>query len=167
MKNRSTGRLGGFTLIELLVVVLIIGILSAIALPQYQKAVTKARFAEAFTNLKVMAESIKRCELENGKASDHCRHVENLDLLPSQAGDCLNCVESPTFVYSVDIGGMNGEEYLAFAAYKKAEACLCILRDGTFTAGQGAGCSGDGKTLDFDLNKLLGLPESPGGCSCC
>ena len=57
----------GFTLIELLVVVLIIGILAAVAVPQYQKAVEKSRMVEAISNLEIMKKCAELYVLEKGK----------------------------------------------------------------------------------------------------
>lgn len=56
----------GFTLIELLVVVLIIGILSSVALPQYTKAVEKSRAAEVSVFMNSAKKAISIWLLQNG-----------------------------------------------------------------------------------------------------
>ena len=65
-----------FTLVELLVVILIIGILAAIAVPQYQYAVLKSKYH----TLMNMAKAVKNAQevyfLQNGKYAEHLSELD-------------------------------------------------------------------------------------------
>ncbi len=89
-------RLHGFTLIELLVVVLIIGILAAIAVPQYQKAVVKSRLAAIKPVIAAIKNAEERYYLENGHYTEATTSIaDTLDIdFPCstvQDGSVLKC----------------------------------------------------------------------------
>ena len=97
----------GFTLIELLVVVLIIGILAAIALPTYMKAVEKSRATEAITLLKNLMNAEAVYFLANGEYTDD---LEALDItLPNiSEDDDVQKVFTNNFI--IDVAG-NSQAY--------------------------------------------------------
>lgn len=76
MKNKK-----GFTLIELLVVVLIIGILAAIALPQYKMAVTKAKVASILPLMRRWKDALMEYKLQHGSYSTENEDWPDADTL--------------------------------------------------------------------------------------
>ena len=131
-----------FTLIELLVVVLIIGILAAVALPQYQKAVIKSRFIQ----LKVLAHAIANAqEVYYLANNDYATNFEDLDIQmptptnPNETGNVRTYAWGSCNILhtsEMDIECWNTQDKLGYsiyynhsAAYPGRRMCWALNRD--------------------------------------
>ena len=147
-----------FTLLELLVVVLIIGILAAVALPQYQFSVTKANFVQLVTAAQKLAEAEQRYYLEHNKYTK----------VPAELDVAYPTIEGDSVIFS------KGECSLSYTTLKddSSKRIVCkmtsplviwnqFLVDNRFTC---VAYSGDNYKGDRFCRQLIGTKFWYNGC---
>ena len=152
-----------FTLIELLVVVLIIGILSAIALPQYEKSVEKARFMQALTLLSSVAEAAEVYLLANGEWP---QKLTDLDVhLPADYNK-----NTQAFLYNAVIDSLANDDWsveIDAGPLRTAKRLVITRLRGPYT-----GCCfeydhSNSKTICVELKNQTSYPFKKTQGSCC
>ena len=117
----------GFTLMELIIVVVIVGILTAIAYPNYQQFVARAKRNEAKAALLKIATNEEKYYLQNSNFTlDMTRLSFSTDPFVTDSG-----------TYSVTVTAADASNFLAVATYQNTDSeagkCLTFKIDGRGT----------------------------------
>ncbi len=112
----------GFTLVEIMIVVAIIGLLAAIAIPNFVQARTSARKSACINNLRLIESAKEQYALDNNKTTGDAVTAANIDAYLKGTTAVVSCPDdsAKTFAtsYTVDVVGTNSSCKIVPATHK-------------------------------------------------